>query len=82
MQRVQDVTGIGYTGVVIFQCLQSPSEMPGSPKVLNSLFPAELEGQKRVKRRVSEMYWGRPGWTGTKYTGRSVGCPELPDGSM
>ena len=61
---------------------QSPSEMPGSPKVLNSLFPAELEGQKRVKRRVSEMYWGRPGWTGTKYTGRSVGCPELPDGSM
>ena len=40
-----------------------------------------VEGRKREARRVSEMGWGRRGWTGIQWGGRHVGCPELPDGS-
>ena len=40
-----------------------------------------LEGEKGDKRRISEMFWGRRGWTSKGLAGSYVGCPEMPDGS-
>ena len=40
----------------------------------------QLEGDKRVSRRLSEMGWSQKGWSGKSMNGRYVGCPESPDG--
>ena len=41
----------------------------------------DLEGDKRVQRRVSEIGWSIKGWSGKRWGGRDVGCPETPDGT-
>ena len=40
-----------------------------------------VEGKKRTVRTVPEMGWDTHGWTGIKWGGRYVGCPERADGS-
>lgn len=48
---------------------------------LGTVFHQDLQTGKRYGQRESEKNWSRKGWTGIKWGGRYVGCPERSDGT-
>lgn len=56
-------------------------ESPEAENTLGNVFYQDLQTGKRYVQRLSEKNWSRRGWTGIRWGGRYVGCPEMADGT-